>query len=162
MGISACTTKLIGNPADRPAVIAQVHVISDNPGNLTTVAVERNLKSHAIQLSNQAPVELILSNMSYSHPLPDQINAGVAFTTTATLSATYRLMTASGKQIQGDTPVSASQSLLHNANQVNTTSMDNVFMRNLSRQLASTIYYALSSTNTTQKIEKILGQKHAT
>ena len=163
LGLVACSTKLIGSAADRPAVIAQVHVISDNPGNRTTVAIERNLKEHDIQLTQNAPVVLELTNMTYSHPFPDQINAGVAFTTTATLSATYRLTTASGEPIQGDTTVSASQSLFHNANQVNTTSMDNIFLRTLSRKLASSIYYRLSATNTTKRIEKILGQgqKHA-
>jgi outer membrane lipopolysaccharide assembly protein LptE/RlpB len=161
LGLTSCSSHLIGSPIDRAPVIARLDIISENPGNQTTVAVERILQAHDIQLDNQAPVVLHLSQMNYSHPLPDSINAGSAFSTTATLSATYRLTTASGKLIRPDTTVTASQNLFHNANQVNTSSMDIIFIQTLSKQLANTLYYQLSGTNTIQEIEKILGKAHA-
>ncbi len=161
VGLSSCSTQLIGSAADRSPIIARVDVVSDNPGNRTTVALERALKEHDIQVTKSAPVVLQLSEMSYSHPFPDQINAGSAFSTTASLSATYRLMTASGKLIRSDTPVSVSENLFHNANQVNTTSMDTIFMRILSRKLANAIYYQLSATNTIQEIKKVSAEEYA-
>lgn len=154
--LAGCSTKLIGSPADRPEVLAQIQVASDNPGNRTTVAVERNLQQHAIRLSPKAPLVLTLSQMNYSHPLPDQINAGVAFVTTATLSVTYQLTSSCGELIIPDQTISATRNLLHNANQVNTTSMDDLFQRSLSQQLASNIYYQLSAIDTVKRIKKAL------
>lgn len=158
---AGCAIKLVGSPADRPAVIARMCVTSDNPGNRTTVAVKRTLKEHDINLSKNAPVVLVLSKMTYDHPFPDQINAGVAFTTTATMQATYEITTTSGKTIIPENTLSVDQSLFHNANQVNTTSMDDVYYRTLSRKLANNLYYKLSSTRVTHKIEQALGVKHA-
>jgi outer membrane lipopolysaccharide assembly protein LptE/RlpB len=159
--LSGCSTKLIGGPSDRPASLAHISVESENPGNRTTVAVRRSLKEHDIQLSSNAPLVLSLKNMRYTHPLPEQINAGVAFITTATLTVTYQLTTKGGHVIIANRTISASQNLLHNANQVNTTSMDNLFMRSLSQQLANSIYYQLSATNTIKRIDNALEKSHA-
>jgi outer membrane lipopolysaccharide assembly protein LptE/RlpB len=161
LSLTGCSTKLIGSRADRPSALTQVNVVSENPGNRTTVAVKRSLQEHAITIDKQAPLVLALTKMHYTHPLPDQINAGVAFTTIATLSVTYQLETAGGRVIISNRTISAQQNLLHNANQVNTASMDNVFKRSLSRQLASSIYYQLSATDTVKLIEKALGKPHA-
>lgn len=159
--VTGCSTKLIGSPTDRSAVISRINLVSTNPDNRTTVAVKRSLAEHGIQVTYKAPLTLALDKMHFKHPFPDQIDAGVAFTTTATLSATYKLTTAKGNAIIPEREVNASQSLFHNANQVNTSSMDNIFMRILSKRLANSIYYQLSATNTIKKIKKTLKEKHA-
>lgn len=159
--LSGCSTQLIGSSADRPAALMQINVTSENPGNRTTVTVERTLKEHRIQLNPNAPLILSLKNISYTHPLPDQINAGVAFVTTATLTIRYELTTNKGVIVVSDRTIAASQNLLHNANQVNTASMDSIFLRSLSQQLANSIYYQLSATNTVKLINKVLGKSDA-
>jgi outer membrane lipopolysaccharide assembly protein LptE/RlpB len=141
--------------------IAHLKLVSSNPGDRTTVAIKRTLTGHGIQITDKAPLVLVLDSIKYSNPFPDQLNAGVAFTTTSTLSLNFTVTTLSGKVILEKRSLSESHSLFHNANQVNTSSMDNLFLRTLSRRLANRIYYQLSATDTTETIKKAMGHKHA-
>lgn len=159
--LSGCSLKLIGSAQDRPAVISRVRVVSANPDNRLTIAVKRSLASRDVTISEKAPITLYLSKIDYDHPLPEHFTAGVAFTTTATLSAHYKLTTRSGKIILADSSISASQSLFHNANQVNTSSRDNLFQRTLAQKLANSIYFKLSSEQTITQIRRALEVKHA-
>lgn len=160
--LSGCSLSLIGKASDRPAAIARIQVVSDSPGNRLTTAVKRELQSRHVEVTDAAPLTLHLSKTSYTHPLPTQFNAGVAFTTTATLTTHYELTTHADKTILGDTSLSESQSLFHNANQVNTTSRDNLFQRELAHKLASSIYFKLAAENTVKKIKQATEANHAT
>ena len=163
LGITGCGLHLIGTPADRPSSLARMHFTSDNPNNRLTGVVKRSLIARDIVLTDKAPLILSLSKIKYTHPFPSELNAGVAFTTTATLSATFELLTRSGKTVVGPARISANESLFHNANQINTTSMDALFERLLTARLAAQLFDVLRSAHTQALIAKAhKGDKHAT
>lgn len=135
-------------PGDFPVDLRRMLLTADNVNHAITATLERQLTASDVNLTEaDAPLVLALSNSKTNTEMPRVFNANADTTYTYTLLVHVRMTTRAGKVIL-DRDVSASESVLHNVNQVSPPVFTPLMRSTLTQQLVGNIYTLLISKKT--------------
>lgn len=151
--ISGCGFHL-RQPADLPAELHNIKLESSNVNN----AISSGLRSELVALQasvddNKAPVIIRLSNSKSSTEVPTVFNANADTNYYYTLSVTVTVSSADGKVLH-KSEVKASETVLHNVNQVSPPIFTPLMRSTLTDKLVDNIYNLLTSHQVLDAIDK--------
>ena len=145
-----------------PPQLHTVYLDTPNPYSRLTTRLGRTLKSVHIHLAYSqrwAPVTLHIISNQMSNSIPTILYSGNATPYTYTLSTRFELLKSNGTVILPPSTLSLSDSLLQNANQIYTPESNVLIERQLTRTMATLIYYRLIASDTRKALEKALPKK---
>ena len=150
--ISGCGFHL-RQPSDLPPELHSVKLESSNVNNAISSGLRSELRALNASLDDsKAPITVRLSNSKSNTDIPTVFNANADTNYVYTLSVTLTVKSATGKVIHKSL-VEASESVLHNVNQVSPPVFTPLMRSTLTKKLVDNIYTLLTSRKVLLEID---------
>ncbi len=147
-------------PSDLPTALHHMQLKPHNVNEAISSTLRAELTALHAKLDKSAPITLVLSHSKTDTDIPVVFNANADTNYTYTLSVHAKLINTAGKVIAQRT-ISASETVLHNVNQVSPPVFTPLMRSTLTQQLVDNIYTWLSSGSTIAAINASSSSHHA-
>lgn len=144
-------------PEDFPPQLKNLYLSTNNVNSSITTQLARELRAANVNLAppaKLAPLTLELSNSHTNVVMPISFNNSTATSYLYQISIQLKLYTHDQKFILNE-PITISQSVIHNVNQIDTPVITPLMRRTLTKRLINNIYDRITSVDVIKAIDKL-------